>query len=257
MIRSGLVSITFRGLPAKEVCRLARGHGLEGIEWGGDVHVPVGELETAKRVAELTREHGLKVAAYGSYYRLGVTEPGEWGRVLETAGALGASIVRVWCGSVGSADADDAVWAAVVDDARRAAAMAEAAGITIACEWHGQTLTDTAASAQRFFDAVDHPALRTYWQPHQKMAAEDCLRDMDTALPRLAGVHVFEWHLETVARLALAEGDAVWPGYLQKLRPAVGEADLYAMIEFVTDDDPANLAADAAALGRWLAAVNG
>lgn len=36
----GLTSISFRGKTCTEVIGLAKKAGLDGIEWGGDVHVP-------------------------------------------------------------------------------------------------------------------------------------------------------------------------------------------------------------------------
>jgi len=259
MIRPGLVSITFRQLAAEEVCRLAQDNQLECIEWGGDVHVPVGELDTAARVADLTREHGLRVAAYGSYHRLGVNGADDWEKTVATAEALGAPIIRVWCGNVGSAEADDATRRGVIDAARHAAEIAAAAGITIACEWHGKTLTDTAASAQALFDAVDHPAFQTYWQPHPRMGFADCLDDMETALPRLVGLHVFQWDLETVERQPLTRGQGLWPTYLRQATTCprlTADGEVFAMLEFVRDDDPANLPADAKELRRWLGEIN-
>ncbi|MEM1108187.1 MAG: TIM barrel protein [Planctomycetota bacterium] len=260
MIRPGLVSITFRQFAVEEVCRLAADCGLEGIEWGADIHVPAGQLDIAAHVAALTRDHGLTVAAYGTYHKLGVADLDDWKRNVETAVELGARIARVWCGNLGSAEADEATRNAVVEAGRRAAEVAADAGITIACEWHGKTLTDSAASAQALFDAVDHPAFKTYWQPHQKMRFEDCLVDMDTALPRLVGLHVFQWDVETVERHPLKEGGDVWPSYFQKALtcPRLVEegSEMFALIEFVRDDDPNNLAADAQALKNWLETFN-
>jgi hypothetical protein len=45
MIRTGLVSVTFRQLSAEEIIKLVVCAGLEGIEWGGDIHVPHGDLK--------------------------------------------------------------------------------------------------------------------------------------------------------------------------------------------------------------------
>lgn len=259
MIRPGLVSITFRSLSAQEVCRVAADAGLEGIEWGGDVHVPVGQLDTAAHVAELTRGHGLSVAAYGSYHRLGVSEPEDWQKTVDTAVELGAPIIRVWCGNVGSAEVDESTRQKVAEAGRQAAELAAQAGITIACEWHGNTLTDTAASSQALFEAVDHPSFQTYWQPHQRMSFADCLEDMETALPRLVGLHVFQWHRETVERQALAEGQGLWPTYLRQAKACprlTSGGEMFALLEFVRGDDPAQLGADAQALRQWVNEVN-
>ena len=74
MIRGGLVSITFRKLSARAIIELVTRADLTGIEWGGDVHVPHGEINTAREIAQMTQAAGLLVAAYGSYYRVGVSE---------------------------------------------------------------------------------------------------------------------------------------------------------------------------------------
>ena len=67
----GLVSVTYRRLPAEAVVRLAKDAGLACIEWGSDVHVPETDPAGARRVGEFTRAAGLSVASYGTYYRLG------------------------------------------------------------------------------------------------------------------------------------------------------------------------------------------
>ena len=70
----GLVSITFRPLSPQELIKLVAEAGLKAIEWGGDIHVPHGDVSRAQEVGRQTTEAGLSVAAYGSYYRLGVSE---------------------------------------------------------------------------------------------------------------------------------------------------------------------------------------
>ena len=75
---------------------------------------------------------------------------------------------------------------------------------------------------------------------------------MDTALPRLIGLHVFHWDGKTRERLPLVDGSEAWAAYLAKA-PKCG--DLFASLEFVADDDPENMVADAATLREWLARV--
>jgi len=245
VIRPGLVSITFRHLAAPAIVDLAVRAGLVGIEWGGDVHVPAGDRVTARRIAQLTADAGLTVAAYGSYYRVGCEAAGPFERVLDTAIALGAGIIRVWAGKVGSRQADAQMRARVAEDARRIAGLAAVSGRRIACEWHGGTLTDSAESARALFAAVDHPAFATYWQPHQRMSAADCLDDLAAALPRLVGLHVFHWDEADVSRLPLAAGATRWRAFLAA---AAGRFDGYALLEFVRGDDPAALLEDALTL---------
>ncbi|NJN84846.1 MAG: TIM barrel protein [Caldilineaceae bacterium] len=147
MLKSGLVSVTFRKLSTSEVIDLVAEAGLEAIEWGGDVHVPAGDLADATRVGDATRAAGLAVAAYGSYYRAGHPESGPFEAVLESAAALGAPMIRVWAGRQGLAASDGAYWAQVVADLRRIGQMGQGADIKVVLEFHRNTLTETNRSA--------------------------------------------------------------------------------------------------------------
>jgi len=250
VIRPGLTSVTFRRLAPEEIVRWAAEARVAGIEWGGDIHVPPGDLAAARRAADLTRSAGLVVASYGSYYRLGQEPPDLFARVLETALSLGAPIIRVWAGRMASDKADAAFRGLVAEDGRRLSEMAGEKGLRIATEWHGNTLTDTAASATALFAAVGHPAFRTYWQPRSNLPPDACLRDLQAALPRLAGLHVFHWTPE--GRLPLAAGETAWKRYLSA---AAGAGDMFAHLEFVIGDEPRQMVRDAAALRAWLDAI--
>lgn len=82
---------------AAELIAACRRAGLQGIEWGGDVHVPHGNLEVAREVAARTREAGLEIPSYGSYYRVGRDESAQvsFARVLDTAVVLQTPLIRV------------------------------------------------------------------------------------------------------------------------------------------------------------------
>lgn len=251
MIRPGLVSITFRRLSPAEIVDLAAESRLEAIEWGGDVHVPHGDLAAARHAAAVTRDAGLAVAAYGSYYRVAEEDQPPFETILETAVDLGADRIRVWAARRGSADADDAFRDRVASETRRIADLAAAENVRIIYEWHGGTLTDTTESAVALLRAVGHDNVGTYWQPLRRMPTEQCLAAMDAVAEWLAGLHVFTWDRETGERLPLSDGRDCWPQYLT--RAAAGR-DMYALLEFVPDNDPAGLARDAETLRRWLAA---
>jgi len=255
VLKPGLVSITFRQLPPHEVVKAAARAGLEGIEWGGDVHVVHGDLGAAEQAARMTREAGLTVSSYGSYYRLGEEEQAvDFRAVLDTALALEAPILRVWPGRRASADADDAYRARVAEDGRRAAGLASAAGVTLATEWHANSLTDSAESAVRLFRDVNHENFRTYWQARNNASVEACLADMEAALPRLVGVHVFQWAGPGNERRPLAECRAAWTAYLRRAAPAADQR--FAMLEFTRDNAPAHMIEDAAVLRDILDEVN-
>ena len=122
---AGLCSVSFRALPAGEVLRLAAEAGLACIEWGGDVHAPPSLGPDALcALGDATRSAGLAVASYGSYHRLGVSDPADLPAVLAAAKALGAPTVRVWAGGKGTAEATAAERAAVHAAAREAVALA-------------------------------------------------------------------------------------------------------------------------------------
>ena len=85
-MRSGLVSVTFRKLSVEEIIGLCKACGLEEIEWGGDIHVPLGDLDAAGKARRLTRQAGLNVACYGSYVRMTREERPLFPRLAATAG---------------------------------------------------------------------------------------------------------------------------------------------------------------------------
>jgi 3-dehydroshikimate dehydratase len=252
MIRSGLVSITFRKRSPAAIVALAAQAGLDAIEWGGDVHVPHGDVGQARAVRRMTEDAGLQVSAYGSYYRVGHDEPCPFGGVLDTAVALGAPLIRVWAGKQGSDAANDAYRARVVEDSRRIADLAAGAGLDVAYEFHGGTLTDTGASARDLLQAVFHPHLGTYWQPPVWATVEESLETLDAILPWLRNAHLFAWRRsgrgQGTTRLPLAEGEGAWMRYLRVI--ASTGRDGFAELEFVQDDAPESLRRDAATLGE-------
>lgn len=249
MIRPGLVSITFRKLKPQAIVELCQKCNLRGVEWGGDVHAPHGDLEAARQVLEITRAAGLEVAAYGSYYRAGESENEglKWEQVLGSAQVLEAPLIRVWAGKKGSKEADAKYFKMVVDDLKR---ICDAGEIFVAPEFHGGTLCDSGASAARVLGAVNHPHLKSLWQPANGASIERRLSDLRAVKPWLANVHVFQWGASGGAdKRELQEGRDEWAQYLQEA--ARGE-DRWALLEFVRADSEAQLERDARTLLSWL-----
>lgn len=260
MIRPGLVSITFRALPAANVLELTARSGLSSIEWGGDRHCPHGDLATARSLGRQTRDAGIAVAAYGSYYRLGHESDRDvplFNTVLATALALESPRIRVWAGRRSPAMADAAYRRRIVRDALRVASVAADQGVEIVTEYHVGTLTETTESTKAFFDAADHPNLYTLWQPPPGpvgMARRDSLQQVRS---RLRGLHVFTWQTTCdgiAQRLSLAAGASEWQDWLD-LASQTGQ-QLDALIEFVRDDSPGQLLEDADTLKKWLEPIN-
>lgn len=251
-IKTGLVSVTFRKLSVGEIIGLVQQAGLSAIEWGGDIHVPHGDVAKAKDAMKQTRDAGLAVAAYGSYYRIIRSEEDglPFERVLECAVALGAPTLRVWAGTISAAVADLEYRGRVAAEARRIADLAGRAGLTISFESHGGTLTDAHESAVRLLKDVNHPNVRTHWQPLNGVPMGPNLAGLRELLPWLSNVHVFHWWPTHLDRHPLADGRENWLPYLAAV--AADPKDRYALLEFVRGEEPDQFLRDAATLKHWL-----
>ncbi len=238
----GLVSITYRKLTPAEIIPLVREAGLSCIEWGSDVHVPQTDLENARRVGDMTRQAGLTVSSYGSYYRLGMGQ--DFTPYAEATCALGAPVIRIWAGNGGSASVDAATRAAWAAEAKTVCRMASERGITVAFEYHHDTLTDTAASALALVQEVDEPNCRLYWQPEFAKPQALILSDLELVAPCVDLCHVFAWNPDH-SRRPLLDGQAVWREYLSCVP---GWEDKPLLLEFVPGDDPALLSREAKSL---------
>lgn len=247
-IRPGLCSVTFRALAPERIVELAADAGLEAIEWGGDVHVPAGDVAAAEEIARLTADAGLAVASYGSYFRAGAHEP--LAPVLDSAEALGADRIRIWAGTIGSDAATDDDWRGTVDRLQAAAAEAEGRGISLALEFHSGTLADTAPTTLRLLDEVGSPALTTYWQPTVGASVDTVLEEYLALAAHTSAAHVFSWWPQQ-ERLPLRARDALWTRFFAAAGSAAAPPR-DALLEFVPGDDPALLAREAAALRDYL-----
>mgnify|MGYP002524538276 FL=1 len=253
MFTTGLTSITFRGLSVEEIAGAARANGLRAIEWGSDVHVLPGDLARAAYVRDLTARSGLIVSSYGSYYRLGAeADPAAaFAPYIASAEALGAPIIRIWGGSKGSAQLSDAEFDALAAEGRTLAALAAEHGLTLSLECHPGTVTDEYAPALRYLRAVDHPAMRTYWQPNQNFSFEYNLESARALAPYTTNIHVFSWDATQGAfcRYPLAHFADRWHAYLNIFRAQPGDRAL--LLEFMHDDRVETLPETAAELNRW------
>ncbi|HEV7298520.1 MAG TPA: TIM barrel protein [Tepidisphaeraceae bacterium] len=252
----GLVSITFRKLSATDVVRLAVDAKLQSIEWGGDVHVPHGDVAAAQQVQRACANAGITTSAYGSYYRVGVIANDNplFEAVLDSALALQAPSIRVWAGKMSSADADEAYRRAVAVDLARIATLAAAQGIGVSLEYHSNTLTDTPETTLQLLQAAAHPNVATYWQPRHGLTIEQNLSDIEMLSPHLRNVHVFHWWPTAATRWPLAEGAERWRAYFAALGRMGGPAR-HVSLEFVRSDDPHQLREDASTLHELLNAL--
>ncbi len=251
-IRPGLCSVTFRSLsPAAIIAACVENH-LEGIEWGGDVHAPHGDLRACAEIRDRCSDAGIAIPSYGSYYRLDpASSQPEFSAVLDSATALGARTIRVWGGIRASRDIDPAYREVLLQDARKAGDAAMAAGCQIGIEYHGNTITDSNDSALNFISEVNHPAVKIYWQPRPNTPSTERLAGLHLVLPWLCHLHVYQWIGEDMDRRPLAEGSKEWASYIQTVEETQS-VGLFAFLEFVRDDALESLPVDCSALLRLL-----
>ena len=253
MLYPGLVSITYRQLTPEQIIVLCRDINLSAIEWGGDIHVPHGDLETAVKVAEMTRTAGLSMPAYGTYYKAGSYGDNyrtEFDKILRTACVLGTPALRLWAGSKNSEDNTEDERSALIRELRDCADMAAEHGKIITFERHNGTLTNRAASALAMIEEIGRENVRTHWQPSQFLTHEENCAGLSLLLPYIDCVHVFAWEGKNSQRFTLAEHRDRWADYLSILKDA--EQDIHLLMEFTPHNDPAELPTEAKTLLSWL-----
>ncbi|TSB46633.1 sugar phosphate isomerase/epimerase family protein [Alkalicoccobacillus porphyridii] len=252
MIKTGMCSVTFRDQSVDTIIKWTSDVGLDGIEWGADVHAPPGELERVQSIVRQMKQAGLEVLSYGSYYKAGVTnQPHSFETILLTAKELGAPSIRIWAGEKGSDEATRQERQKVTADIHRVADLAENDGIAVHIEYHGGTLTDTSESAKQLLEAIAHQNVRLYWQPAVGLEVQDRVEDIKVVKPYLKHVHVFYWNIEE--RLPLAEGLHAWKQYLHQLHLEDSSEDQHFLLEFVKDNQRDQFQDDAKALLQLIA----
>ena len=248
-VRTGLVSVTFRKLGVEEVVEVAKQAGLAAIEWGGDIHVPLGDMAAARKARALCEDNGLAIAAYGSYLRAGSIDREEMRTAVNTAAELGAPRIRVWAGTVGTAEAGVGDRMAVTRGLAELADVAASAGIEIAMEFHRNTLTDEVDSTITLLLDVGAPNLTTYWQPPVDLGDAECLAQLEALMPWLSTVHVFSWWPSNT-RLPLTGRESLWRPVLDRL--STEPREINALLEFVADDSLTQFSTDAKSLHNWV-----
>ena len=245
MLKTGLTSVTFRNLGIEQIVSLAGAAGADSIEWGGDIHVPPGDLSAARRAAAASARAGLAVSSYGSYWCAGKSE--DFTPVLDAAEALGAPVIRVWAGEDAPAECSEETFQRIAEDLSRISSAADQRGMRVAMEYHRGTLTENAAGARAILSACRAQNLGTYWQPNPDIGAEENAHALTALLPYLAGVHVFKW-TKGNERHPLALGEDEWRAYIRIVRRA--DVSCCFMIEFVAGDRPEQYIRDARVLNR-------
>lgn len=235
MIKSGIVSVTFREKTPRELIDISIKGQLQAVEWGSDVHVPVGNLSLAREIRDMTISSGLEVASYGSYYFAGMDKE-EFSPYLETAIELGAPNIRIWAGQQPSASTDLSYRQRVTEEVYRISEDAAKAGVTISAEYHANSLTDTIDAALQFLQMGKSDNLYSYWQQPDEVSSEnqypEMLRLFDTG--KITNIHVYAKYTEDGQRRLLEEDLAAWRRFLPVFKSE--DKRHYALLEFVKDN---------------------
>lgn len=244
-MKKGLFSVTFRSLGRDKIAELTKEAGLDSVIWGGDVHVPHGELELAENTKKLCDSLGVGTDVYGSYYKL-VTD--DCDAVFNTATALGSDVVRIWAGTKGSAEMPADERKSLTERLRSAADVAKEKGLTLAFEYHGGTLTDDAESALRLINEAERDNVRLHWQPNQYRDFDFNVCALKKVAPYVDAVHVFAWRGNDKFPLSTQERE--WRAYFDILAE-YGKCTL-AALEFVPVECRDDLMRDAETLDAIL-----
>lgn len=244
-MKTGLVSISFRSLEPVEIADMVSKAGLDAIEWGGDIHVPHGDIKKAQEAKVLCDDRGITCPSYGSYYKIGEYKEPEkvFKDVLDCAEILGSKIIRVWAGVIPSLESNDSHFRRIADELKRLCNWASLRDIGVALEFHANTLTDTADGTKKLLEYVNEGNLTTYWQPPVDRSPEDNLNDIEKLNGKISNIHVFTW--KGRERLELMKGYQDWVRYLGKIGD---NADRHCLLEFVMNDSPGIFLKDAVTL---------
>ena len=248
-MKTGLVSVSFRNLTVEQIIAAVKDAGLDGIEWGGDVHVPHGDVEKAAYVAKLMKEAGLETLSYGSYFWVSKTPVEEFQGVIDCALALGTKVIRVWGGTMSPDKMTEECRAQVIAETKTISDMAKEHGLTVAYECHPDTITETLDSAMLAVKEVNKENMGMYWQPTAVLTTEENLHVLTQVLPHAHNLHVFVWDKD-FKRYTLAEGEDVWTKYINtaKTNPQIKAA----MLEFIKENSLEQLKKDAAVLNKMV-----
>jgi len=241
----GCTSVTFRDKSIDEVIDLVKQAGLNTIEWGSDVHVPIGNVDKATEVKGKCDNAGIKICSYGSYYKGGPLE--EFEPLIENACALGTKVIRIWAGRESPEIISEENFRLLVDHLQNACDLASKKDLTLALEYHRKSMTQSKEGSLRLLKAVKRDNLKLYWQPNPEVTFQDHLLEIKSLAPYLITFHVFNWDTNN-ERFLLEENQGIdkWRAYTAQAHKF--NAYPNALIEFVKDDSVENFMKDALSL---------
>lgn len=246
MYKIAFTTVTFRNLSRDAIANIASDCDIKDIEWGGDIHLPMGDTDAINEVNKLNMKYGLSALSYGSYYRVGDGEITAFKDIVETASAIGAKVIRIWLGKVSGDKTDNEQFNKMVTEVQALADIAKEKNLKIAFEFHNGTFNDSADNTVKILSAVKRENVGTYWQPLNNNTDEQNLAKL---LPYLLGIHVFNWDRFN-SRHSLRLGIKKWKRFIEIAKESNTEIPF--IIEFVKGDKVKQFEKDANTLKNIL-----
>lgn len=246
MYQIAFTTVTFRKLNRSAVCNIAAENEISLIEWGGDIHLPIADINAQNEIINLSNSLNLCALSYGSYYYVGTKNYDEWRKITQTASSIGAKTIRVWLGNKSSENVSDSMLDEMVEETQILADIAREKDLIVAFEFHKGTYNDNGKRSSAFIEKVNRDNVKTYWQPFGTKEDEENLK---AVLPYLISVHVFEWN-EKGKRYPLKHGRKKWKKYASIIHMA--NIDVNYIMEFVKNDSPRRFAKDLVILQNLL-----
>ena len=221
MITVGLTSVTFSNLTPAEIVEYCKKSGIDTIEWGSDVHVPIRDEENARNVKSLCDKEGINISSYGSYYRCGQYEnpEEEFAEYVKTAKIIGAPKIRIWVGDRDYDKADAEYYNKIIAELKMMCEIARKENIHIGCEFHEGSLTGKRLSSLKVIEDVNCDNIGMYFQHDFFESDEENYHTLRDFIPTLKNVHVYNVSTED-KRYSLADGNCpkLWVGFVDILK---------------------------------------
>ena len=239
--KCGVVSVSFRQHSPREIIQAASNAGLDCIEWGSDVHAPCNNADAISEIVALQKEFGISCSSYGTYFYLGRDDVAELHDYAAAAKRLGTDILRLWCGTKGSAEYSEDEKQEFFDLCKRAAQIAQEENVRLCMECHAHSYTDEPDAALELMHYVNSPHFLMYWQANQNESLEYNLGYAKLIAPYTVNLHVF--NMTGTVNSPLAEAKDTWRQYID-----IFGGDRALLLEFMPDNKIESLEAEAKAL---------
>ena len=244
----GICSVTFRKHSPEEVIKAVSNAGLDCIEWGSDIHAPFDDEERLQEIAKLQEKYNIKCYSYGTYFYIMRDSLDSLPAYIKAAKILGASVLRLWCGTKASCEHTDEEKKALIEECRKAAQIAKENNVVLCMENHRGSYTDTAESSFELIETINSPHFKMYWQTNIEGDSELALKGARLLSSHTVNIHV-AWWLNS-KHLPLSEGASVWEKYLREF-----SHEKCLLLEFMYDGKIESLAGEAESLRKIVETV--